>query len=88
MKDETLIEPFAAPEIFVDGFTNFMVRNGNVSCTGYRVQEANGRLLKVGVVRLIFPKDNLPASIEEAQSAAAEAEAPPAEPRLWLRKAH
>jgi len=89
MRDKTLIDPFAAQEIFCDGFTDYKVRNGNMSCVGFRIQDPEhegGKLFKVIVVRLIFPKDCVTAAIEETQRAISDLPAPSI--GLWLRKAH
>lgn len=65
MRDETLVEPFAVSEIYVDGFTEHAMINGNMSCVGFRIQppsRTNGEPQKVIVVRLVWPA----ASTEEA----------------------
>lgn len=90
MRDEALIEPFATQEIFCDGFTNYKVRAGNMSCLGFQLhddlsQEA-ARTFKVVVVRLIFPKDCFAAATEEAHRAMALV--PVTSSGHWLRKAH
>lgn len=72
MRDDTLVEPFAVPEIFVDGFTDYSVRNGIMSCVGYRIQPVsreNGDPVKVVVVRLIWPSANLDEAVAEAREA-------------------
>lgn len=57
MRDETLIEPFAAQEFYVDGFTDYSVANGLIFCAGYRLQPSRdgSEPLKVTVLRLIWP---------------------------------
>lgn len=72
MRDETLIEPFAVDEVYVDGFTGHHQINGNISCYGFRVQPAsreNGEDLKVVVLKLVFPASCVEAAIEEAKAA-------------------
>jgi hypothetical protein len=72
MRDETLIEPFAVQEIFVDGFCDHQIENGVMSCVGYRVQRPsrqNGDPLKVVVIRLVMPAMNLDAAIQDARQA-------------------
>jgi len=60
-----LIEPFAAQEIFVDGFTDHATRNGVMTCVGYRrLPEGN-----VIVVRLVWPAVNTTAAIDSAMQA-------------------
>jgi hypothetical protein len=58
MQDETLVEPFAVSEYFVDGFTDYEVHNGILSCAGYRLQKPsrlNGDPLKVVIFRIVCP---------------------------------
>src|SRR5690349_14009848 len=89
MRDKRLIELFATQEVFVDGFTDHKIRNGNMSCVGFRYEEPaqeGDEPLKVVVIRLIFPKDGIAAAIEEAQ--AAMSVVTEIVPTLWLRKAH
>jgi hypothetical protein len=71
MRDETLVEPLAAPEIFVDGFTDHQVHNGVMTCAGYRIQPGlkGGEPLKVVVVRLVWPVGSTDAAINEARDA-------------------
>lgn len=75
MRDETLVEPFAVPEIFVDGFSDHEIHNGVMTCAGYRLQppsRQNGEPLKVVVVRLVWPvtaTDEAIADARRAQSA-------------------
>lgn len=40
MRDETLVEPFAAVEYFVDGFSDHHVAEGVLTCSAYRLQES------------------------------------------------
>lgn len=65
MPDDRLIEPFAVPEIFVDGFTGHTARDGVMSCAGYRHTKEG----KVVVVRLVWPVVNTTAAIDDAISA-------------------
>ena len=72
MRDQKLVEPFAVPEIFVDGFTDHIIRNGVMTCAGYRLQEPageDGQLQRVAVIRLVMPAANLNDAIEDARSA-------------------
>jgi hypothetical protein len=72
MRDETLVEMFAAPEIFVDGFSDHQVHNGVMTCAGYRIQTTprqNGEPIKVVVVRLVFPLCALEPAIADAKHA-------------------
>jgi hypothetical protein len=69
---DKLIEPFAALEVYCDGFTDFRVRNGNMTCVGFRLHEPlrkGEEPLRVVVLRLVFPKDCVPDAIAEAQAA-------------------
>ncbi len=71
--DETLVEPFTVQEYFVDGFDGFEVKDGILTCAGYRLQRpsrANGDPLKVVVMRIVMPVANLGACIIRATDAA------------------
>lgn len=67
MQEDEFIEPFAAPEIFVDGFSKHLSRDGVMSCVGYR-KMPDGNLV---VVRLVWPAVNTMAAIEDAEAAMA-----------------
>lgn len=67
MTEEEFSEPFAAPEIFVDGFSKHTARDGVMTCIGYR-NMPEGRMV---VVRLVWPAVNTMAAIEEAEAAMA-----------------
>jgi hypothetical protein len=72
MPDETLIEPFAAQEFFVDGFADHKIINGIFTCAGYRLQQpsrTNGEPLKVVVMRIVMPANMLGECIELAKLA-------------------
>lgn len=72
MRDETLVEPFAVPEIFVDGFSDHVITNGVMTCAGYRIQPAirgDGEAMKVVVIRLVMPAANIDEAIEDARQA-------------------
>ena len=58
LEDETLVEPFAVQEYFVDGFADFHVENGVLRAVGYRTQPAsrmNGDPLKIVIFRVAIP---------------------------------
>lgn len=65
-EDQELIEPFAIPEIFVDGFVQYEVHDGILTFVGYRKQRASA---PVAVLRLVMPVVNLMAAIHGAMSA-------------------
>jgi hypothetical protein len=67
-----LIEPFAVNEVFVDGFTDFEVHDGILTCAGYRTQKGNP---PIAVLRIVMPVVNLMAAVDQAIMAAA-AESP------------
>lgn len=72
VRDESLIEPFAVQEIYVDGFTDHTIINGNMSCVGYRVHpptRANGAPIKVIVVKLVWPAGSTEDAINDARKA-------------------
>lgn len=72
MKDETLIEPFAVPEIFVSGFSDHVIAEGIMTCAGYRIippSRLNGDPQKVVVVRLVFPAGAVDEAIADAKQA-------------------
>lgn len=61
-----LIEPFAAPEVFVEAFDNYEVKNGVLTCAGYR--EHNG--IRVVMIRIVMPLAGLSPTIAKAMAAA------------------
>lgn len=67
MSDEDFAEPFAAPEFYVDGFTNHAARDGVMTCIGYR-NMSDGKQI---VVRLVWPMVNTMAAVEDAEAALA-----------------
>lgn len=67
MADCKLIEPYAVPEIFVDGFTQHNSRDGVMTCVGYRAMQDG----KVVVIRLAWPAVNTEAAILDASVAMA-----------------
>jgi hypothetical protein len=72
-KEETLIEPFAVQEYFVDGFDGYEVKDGILTCAGYRLQKPcrqNGDPLKVVIMRIVMPVANLAAVVTRATDAA------------------
>lgn len=68
MSDEEFAEPFAAPEIYVDGFTKHAARDGVMTCIGYRNLPSG----KTVVLRLAWPAVNTMAAIEDAETALSE----------------
>ncbi len=73
VKDETLIEPFAVQEFFVDGFDDYEVKDGILTCAGFRAQKASkqsGGPLRVVVLRIVMPVANLQQVIANATEAA------------------
>ena len=71
MRDETLVEPFAVPEIYVDG-VDHLVSNGMMIASGYRIMPPTRRgaaTLKVVAVRLILPVTCVAAAMADAQHA-------------------
>ena len=84
MRDETLVEPFAVAEIFVDGFTDHQIHNGVMTCAGYRLQppsHQHGDPLKVVVVRLVWPAAATDDAIADAKQAQITPSALPSPPR-------
>lgn len=74
MRDETLSEPFAVQEFYVDGFADHTIINGNMSCVGYRILPAshfNGEPQKIVVVRLVWPVCSTDQAIADARRAQA-----------------
>lgn len=72
MRDETLVEAYPVPEIFVDGFSDHVVTNGVMTCAGYRVQPASredAEPTRIVVIRLVMPAMNMDAAIEDARQA-------------------
>lgn len=65
MTDDTLIEPFAVPEVFVDGFSQHTSRDGVMTCVGYRRMK-DGKTI---VIRLAWPAVNTTAAIDDALNA-------------------
>ena len=72
MRDDQLIEPFVAPEYFVDGFAEHWVRGGNFFFCAYRLappSQENGLPLKVVVARFVCPVDAIPDGLLRAKAA-------------------
>ncbi len=69
MRDKTVVEPMGLPEIFVDGFSSHVTRNGIMTCVGYRLQDGLGEELRVAVVRLIWPEHSTDEAIADAREA-------------------
>ena len=69
---EVLVEPFAAPEIYVEGFTDYEVKDGVLTCAGYRTKRTNGEPFKEVVLRIVMPVANLADTIAQATTAARE----------------
>lgn len=72
MRDDTLVEPFAVPEFFVDGFSDHVITSSGVmTCAGYRLQKLPGssEQQRVAVIRLVFPSCNLNEAIDDAKQA-------------------
>ncbi len=73
MSDESVIEPFGVPEIFVDGFTHHTAHDGVMTCIGYRKMPSG----KVVVLRLAWPAVNTAAAITDAEEAMKAIDLPP-----------
>lgn len=87
MRDETLNEPFAVQEIFVDGFSDHVVTNGIMTCAGYRIQppsRMNPEMQKIVVVRLVMPAD----AIDDAVNDVRQAQREPCAMKRQSRTAH
>jgi hypothetical protein len=71
MQKETLVEPFAAPEYFVDGFADHRVVGGNFFFCVYRMQHSRFQddPVKVVVARFVCPVDAVPEGISRANNA-------------------
>lgn len=82
MRDDTLVEQFAVPEILVDGFAEHVSINGVMRCVGYR----NVGNRKVIVIRLAWPEASTEAAIGEALDALSIA--PLTAPRSTKRRVH
>lgn len=67
MSEECLIEPSIAPEVFVDGFGNYEVRQGVLSCAGYRIDRSGHAVI---VLKIVMPVANLKMVMERAAIAA------------------
>lgn len=63
--DDEPVEAYTVPEIFVDGFTSHALRDGVMTCVGYR------KLIegKIVVVKLVWPAVNTNAAIDDANAA-------------------
>lgn len=90
MRDETLVEPIAVQEFFVDGFDDYEVKDGILTCAGFRTQRvtlASGEQLRTVVVRIVMPVSNLAQVIGNALAAAKGLNLPPIMPPIIPRKA-
>ena len=72
----SITEPFAAPEYFVNAFDDYEMRDGILTCTGYR--EAHGE--RVAVVRIAMPL----AGLAVTRANAASVDMKPATPSVRL----
>jgi hypothetical protein len=63
-----VIEPFAVPEFFVEAFSEYQVKNGVLTCVGYRTMSDH----QVAVVRVVMPVAGLMETIDRATQAAQE----------------
>jgi hypothetical protein len=68
MSKETLVEHFAVQEIVVDCFDDYEIRDGLLSCAGYRTHRGEN----VVVVRIVMPAANLTKVMVNAIAAAKE----------------
>lgn len=71
--EDKLVELFAVSEVFVDGFDGYEVKDGVLSCTGYREKKPNparSETVKVAVLRIVMPVANLGEVITRATEAA------------------
>lgn len=67
---DKVLEPFGAQEYFCNGFADYEVNDGVMTCTGYRTQQdLRGETVRVAVVKLAFPVVVLEAAIERARRA-------------------
>lgn len=66
MSDASMTEPFPVPEIYVEGFTDYEVKNGVLTCAGYRTKHSTREV----VLRIVMPVANLASTIGEATAAA------------------
>lgn len=67
MPADVIIEPIGVLEVYVDGFTEHIVRDGVMTCVGYR-RMPDGRKV---VLRLAWPAVNTAEAVESAITAAA-----------------
>lgn len=63
MNDQGLIEPFAVPEIFVDGWGERTLSEGIYSSVGYRIIKGE----KIAVIRLLQRASAVRIAAREAQ---------------------
>jgi hypothetical protein len=61
-----VIEPFAVPEFFVEAFSEYQVKDGVLTCVGYRTMSSH----QVAVVRIVMPVVGLMETIARATQAA------------------
>ncbi len=66
----TLVEPFAAPEIYCEGFTDYEVKDGVLTFSGYRTRDVHGEALREVVIKIVMPVANLVSVVAEATAAA------------------
>ena len=78
MSDASLSEPFPAPEVYVEGFTDYEVKNGVLTCAGYRTKQS----VREVVLRIVMPVANLANTITEATAAARDLRYEPAAPSV------
>ena len=66
----SLAEPFAVLEYFVEGFDDFEVKDGIMSCAVFRTQHGE----RVAIVRLVIPVSGIAESLARQSTAIALAE--------------
>lgn len=68
-----VLEPYAVQEVFADNLDNLRVINGVLHGTFYSLQEIDGVLSKVAVIRMAMPVSSVPDACAKAVKAVATA---------------
>lgn len=69
MSEEELVDVVGLPEFFLDGFTNYIMMDGILRCTGYRKQLSEGKIVRMPAFHLQIT----PAGAIDARAQASEA---------------
>lgn len=77
MPECELIDVVGLPEFFLDGFTNYIMMDGILRCTGYRKQFSEGRIVRMPAFNLQITPDGAISARAQAANALQSVGMPP-----------